>query len=69
LEGTRTSSGGARRQSLRNLLVVAEVAVTLVLAFGSGLLMRSLIAAQNASPGYDPQRVVSLGLQLPATAY
>ena len=68
-EGVRTASGGARRQLMRNLLVVAEVALTLVLAFGSGLLVRSLIAAQHADPGFDPQRVVSFGLQLPGATY
>ena len=68
-EGARVSGGGKRRQSFRNILVVAEVALTFVLAFGSGLLLRSLAAAQTASPGFDPQNVLSVSLQLPAKVY
>jgi predicted permease len=68
-EGTRVSGGGRHRQSMRNILVVAEVALTFVLAFGSGLLLRSLIAAQSANPGYDPQHALSFSLGLPAPAY
>jgi putative ABC transport system permease protein len=68
-EGARLSGGGRHRQSMRNVLVVAEVALTFVLAFGSGLLLRSLIAAQNADPGYDPQHALSFSLALPASAY
>ncbi|HEY2012226.1 MAG TPA: ABC transporter permease, partial [Bryobacteraceae bacterium] len=68
-EGARLSGGGRHRQSLRNLLVVAEVALTFVLAFGSGLLLRSLIAAQNSNPGYVPQRGLMFTLSLPSAAY
>ncbi|MBI1790644.1 MAG: ABC transporter permease [Acidobacteria bacterium] len=67
-KGARTS-GGRHRQSLRNVLVVAEVALTFVLAFGAGLLLRSLLAAQTSSPGFDSQRVLSFALQLPSPAY
>jgi putative ABC transport system permease protein len=63
-EGLRLAGGGRRRQSMRNLLVIAEVALTFVLAFGSGLLLRSLIAAQNAPPGYDPAHVLTFSLRL-----
>jgi len=68
-EGARLSGVGRHRQSMRNILVIAEVALTFVLAFGSGLLLRSLIAAQNADPGYDPRRALSFSLALPARAY
>jgi predicted permease len=65
----RTAGGGPRRQLLRNGLVVGEVALTFVLAFGASLLMRSLIAAQNASPGFDPQRILAIDLALPSSSY
>ena len=68
-EGARLSGGGRQRQAFRNILVVAEVALTFVLAFGSGLLLRSLAAAQTTSPGFDPQHVLSFSLQLPGKAY
>jgi putative ABC transport system permease protein len=67
-EGFRTG-GGRQRQAFRNVLVVAQVALTFVLAFGSGLLLRSLIAAQKSNPGFDPQGVISFSLQLPAASY
>jgi len=68
-EGARLSGGGRHRQSLRNVLVVAEVALTFVLAFGSGLLVRSLMAAQNSGPGFEPRHALSFRLQLPSAAY
>ncbi|HST77888.1 MAG TPA: FtsX-like permease family protein, partial [Verrucomicrobiae bacterium] len=58
--GTRgaTSSGGLRRE--RNLLVVAEFAIALVLLSGAGLLFRSLIAVESVDPGFEPHHVLSL---------
>jgi putative ABC transport system permease protein len=68
-EGARMAGGGRQGQAFRNGLVIAEVALTFVLAFGSGLLLRSLIAAQRSNPGFDPQRVLSFLLGLPSKAY
>ncbi len=68
-EGWRLSGGGRSRQAFRNLLVIGEVALTFVLTFGSGLLLRSLLAAQNASPGFQAQHLLSFELQLPSRAY
>jgi predicted permease len=55
--------------SLRSALVVSEIALTLVLAFASGLLLRSLIAAQTLDPGFRAQRLLALELVLPASRY
>ncbi len=68
-DGARSAGLGKQRQISRNALVVAEVALTFVLAFGSGILLRSLIAAQNADPGFDPQNALSFSLQLPSRVY
>jgi predicted permease len=68
-EGARLAGAGKHRQSMRSVLVVAEVAITLVLAFGSGLLLRSLAAAQATSPGFDTERLLSFTLDLPQQAY
>jgi predicted permease len=68
-EGSLMSGTGKQKQSLRNVLIVAEVALTFVLAFGSGLLVRSLIAAQGSNPGFDPKEMLSFSLQLPPQAY
>lgn len=68
-EGSSTSGTGRRGQAFRSTLVIAEIAVTLVLAFASGLLIRSLIAAQNADPGFDPKHLLGIGLLLPGSHY
>jgi putative ABC transport system permease protein len=48
----------ARRFGLRNLLVVAQVAVCFVLLVGAGLLLRSLSASRNANVGFEPAGLV-----------
>jgi putative ABC transport system permease protein len=68
-DGARTVGGDAPRQLARSIFVVAEVALTFVLVFGAGLLLRSLSAAQRASPGVDAHDVVSLELGLPVSSY
>ncbi|MFL6275047.1 MAG: ABC transporter permease [Blastocatellia bacterium] len=71
-DGGRRSTGGALGRGpwhIRNLLVVAEVALSLVLLIGAGLLIRSYQRIANASPGYDTHNVLSLRLALPATRY
>ena len=68
-EGSPSASSGKRGQVFRSGLVIAEIAVTLVLAFASGLLIRSLIAAQHADPGFDPQHLLAIELQLPPSRY
>jgi predicted permease len=68
-EGSPTSSTGKGGQAFRNILVIAEIAVTLILAFVSGLLIRSLVSAQNVNPGFDPQHLLTIELQLPGSRY
>jgi putative ABC transport system permease protein len=68
-EGSPASSAARTSQSFRNLFVVAEIAVTLILAFASALLLRSLMAAETADPGCDPHHLLVVELQLPETRY
>jgi putative ABC transport system permease protein len=68
-EGARGSTAGAFRDRLRAGLVVAEVALSLLLLFGAGLLIRSALALQRVNPGFDPNGVLSARIALPATAY
>ncbi len=62
--GGRTAQGeggfGSGRRRLRSLLVVAEVAISLMLLIGAGLLVRSFIRLQQVSPGFDPEGVISM---------
>jgi predicted permease len=52
--------GSGTRRRLRSLLVVAEVAISLMLLVGAGLLVRSFVRLQNVSPGFEPGGVVSM---------
>src|SRR4051812_39241232 len=53
--------GGSRRR-LRSLLVIAEIAISIVLLIGAGLLIRSFMQLQRVSPGFDPEGVISMRL-------
>ncbi|HVF41692.1 MAG TPA: ABC transporter permease, partial [Pyrinomonadaceae bacterium] len=68
-EGSRSSTEGLRRNRFRSALVVAEVAVSLVLLIGAGLLIRSFVALIRTDPGFDPARVVALDLPLSRQRY
>ena len=67
-DGGRGSTGGLRDR-LRGALIVAEVALSLLLLVGAGLLIRSAIALQRTNTGFDPRGVLSARVTLPATSY
>jgi putative ABC transport system permease protein len=62
-------SGGSRGGRLRGALVVAEVALSLVLLAGAGLLMRSFVKLQTVNLGFDPENVLSARIPLPRGQY
>jgi putative ABC transport system permease protein len=68
-EGSPAAGTGRRKYSLQSGLVIAEIAITLVLSFGCGLLLRSLIVAQTAFPGFEAAGVLALEVQLPPSRY
>src|SRR5438270_552831 len=67
-QGNRTSSDGAGNRT-RGLLVISEVALSLMLLIGAGLLIRTLWMLRNVDPGLDPRNVLALTPSIPATAY
>jgi putative ABC transport system permease protein len=68
-EGGRGSTSGRRHNQLRNGLVVAEVALSLVLLTGAGLLLKSFVRLQNVDPGFNPTNVLTAEISLPALRY
>jgi predicted permease len=63
------SPRGAARGRMRAGLVVAQVAVSLLLLVGAGLVMRSLDAARRVYPGFDPSHVTTVALDVRANGY
>jgi putative ABC transport system permease protein len=68
-EGGRGSSTGVHRNRVRNLLVVAEVALALVLLVGASLLFKSFVQLENVDPGFNSNNVVSMEISLPEVKY
>ena len=66
-EDSRGSVGGAGR--LRAGLVAAEVALSVILLAGAGLLFRSLVGLQAVDPGLNPARLLTFRVQIPAARY
>lgn len=69
LKSAGKGSAGGRRAHTRNVLVVAQVAVSFVLLIVAGLLIRSLVELQRVEPGFDPGGVFTAEIALPATRY
>jgi putative ABC transport system permease protein len=65
-DGGRNQSGGGR---LRGALVVAEVALSLLLLIGAGLLLRSFWRVLSVDPGFDAEKVLTMRVRLPEAKY
>jgi putative ABC transport system permease protein len=67
--GGRTGTPGRYHQRLRDMLVVSELALAVVLVVGAGLLMRSFWTLRHVDPGFNVENVLHASLQLPASRY
>jgi putative ABC transport system permease protein len=67
-EGGRSGSASGRHH-LRSVLVVAEIALSLVLLVGAGLMMRSFMSLQNVDAGINPEGVLTMYIAVPGAKY
>jgi putative ABC transport system permease protein len=68
-EGERTATSGTGRRRMTTALLTIEVALTMVLLAGAGLMMRSFLAVYRADSVVDAARVVAMPLSLPTEKY
>jgi putative ABC transport system permease protein len=67
-EGAKSSAGSAHSK-LRRLLVVSEIALSLMLLLGAGLLIRSFFLLEQAKPGYETAHALTLQINIPGPRY
>jgi putative ABC transport system permease protein len=68
-ENSGRNPGSFQGSGLRNLLVVSEVAVALLLLVGAGLMTKSFFRLQQVDPGFEATNVVSMNIALPTSKY
>jgi putative ABC transport system permease protein len=68
-EGGRGTRGGLAKRGLRQALVVSEVALAVVLVVGASLLVKSFWKMQRVNPGFVPERMLVVQIQLPQSRY
>ena len=67
-EGGRSDAGTVGIRT-RRVLIVCEVALSVVLLMGAGVMVRSLLALRSVDAGYDPHNVLTMYVRLPQTRY
>jgi putative ABC transport system permease protein len=68
-EGGRGSTEGFSGRRLRNLLVITEMALALMLLISAGLLIRSFVRLQQVNAGFDAKNVLTMQVELPESRY
>src|SRR5262249_22230328 len=68
-EGGRSATAGSARQRLRSTFVIAELAVALVLLVGAGLLIKTFWKLRSVEPGFNPDRMITMRIELPEARY
>jgi putative ABC transport system permease protein len=68
-QGGRGSGAAFVRQRLRQMLVVGQVGMALMLLIGAGLLLKTFWRLRQVDPGFQPAHVISMSLSLPGSKY
>ena len=68
-DNTRGSTGGVHHTYLRRLTIIAEVALSVLLLVGAGLMIKSLLLLQHTSPGFNPDNLFTARVSLNADDY
>ena len=68
-EGGRGTREGRARNRMRAILVVSEIALSLLLLIGAGLLVKSFMVLRDVDAGFDPHNVLTMYIGLPGTRY
>ena len=68
-EGGRAVSSSLRRNRMRAALVAGEMAIAMMLLIGAGLLIRSFIRLEHVTPGFQPDRILSMRIGLSNPRY
>jgi predicted permease len=68
-EGARGLAGGQRSNRVRSVLVIAEVALSMVLLIGAGLMIKGLARLLEVDPGFKPGRALTMNIALPGSKY
>jgi putative ABC transport system permease protein len=68
-EGGRDSAAGSRGNRIRSLLVIVEVAVSLILLIGAGLLINSFLRLRDVDPGFRADNLLTMQVVLPTFKY
>jgi putative ABC transport system permease protein len=68
-DGGRGATGGRSRRRVLRGFVISEIALALVLLVSAGLLVRSLVQLYRVNPGFDPENLITVGIELPNDRY
>jgi putative ABC transport system permease protein len=68
-ENSPATGPGRRRAVLRNVLIVSEVALSLALLAAAGLMMKSFVQLEGVSPGFNPDKLLTMFVDLPSAKY